>query len=89
MANCFREISELEGTAQREDAVRGGGEEMLINPPVHSSVNISPSQACREMNIKHSFVCLLEFNVMVFFVTYAMLGKRVELMLLITPSPDG
>lgn len=61
VANCFREISEFDDAA-RNSSARGSSEGEDVNEsPVHSTVNIGPSQACRKMNIKDTFDCLLVF----------------------------
>lgn len=61
MANCFREISEFDDVA-RNGSARGSSEGEDVNEsPIHSTVNIGPSQACRKMNIKDTLDCLLFF----------------------------
>lgn len=47
-------LTTQQGEAQRKEAVRG---KMLMSP-IHSTVNIGPSQACHKMNIKDTFDCL-------------------------------
>lgn len=61
MANCFREISEFDDAARDGSARRSSEGEDVNESPVHSTVNIGPSQACHRMNIKDTFDCLLLF----------------------------
>lgn len=57
MVNCFREISEFDDAA-RKGSARGSGEGDVNESLVHSTVSISPLQACFKMNIKGTFDCL-------------------------------
>lgn len=54
VANCFREISELDASARRGSAKASSEEKMLMSS-VHPTVNIVPLQAGRKMNIKDTF----------------------------------
>lgn len=70
MANCFREISESDDTA-RSGSARGSSNRENVNESfVHSTVNISPLQACHQMNIKDTFDCLSVFPSPVFVVSW-------------------
>lgn len=62
VANCFREISEFDDAA-RNGSAKGSSEGEDVNEcPVHSTINIGPSQARRKMNIKDTFDCLPFFS---------------------------
>lgn len=66
MANCFREISEFDDTA-RSGLARGSSNKVDVNESfVHSTVDISPLQACHQMNIKDTMDCLSVFVCLLF-----------------------
>lgn len=62
VANCFREISEFDDAARNDSATESNKGEDVNESLVHSTINISAVQACRQMNIKDTFVFVFLFS---------------------------